>query len=120
MERKQIGVVGVDSAQLVICDPLYIDTEWENEEYDSDDTKAKFNFSYKACCEKTLSPDSAGQLFYRLGHPGVGVVSSTGWGDGLYPVYATYNKQGRIMKIEIDFEDSETTKYVEEMLMANG
>jgi len=35
--RKKIGVVGVDSGQVVICDPCYIDSEWDRkDEYDRD------------------------------------------------------------------------------------
>jgi hypothetical protein len=33
-EVKQIGSVGVDSGQLIICDPCYIDSEWEKEEFE--------------------------------------------------------------------------------------
>jgi hypothetical protein len=29
-----IGHVGVDSGQLIVCDPCYIDSEWEEEEFD--------------------------------------------------------------------------------------
>jgi len=29
----KIGVVGVDSGQLIICDPCYIDSEWKKEEF---------------------------------------------------------------------------------------
>ena len=29
---KKIGVVGVDSGQLMVCDPCYIDSEWEKED----------------------------------------------------------------------------------------
>ena len=29
-----LGYVGVDSGQLMICDPCYIDSEWEKEEFD--------------------------------------------------------------------------------------
>ena len=31
------------------------------------------------------------------------VVCSSGHGDGTYPVYAYYNEEGRIMKVEIKF-----------------
>jgi|LSQX01.1.fsa_nt_gb hypothetical protein len=31
MNRKRIGVVGVDSGQLLLIDPCYIDNEWERE-----------------------------------------------------------------------------------------
>lgn len=32
-EWKHIGMVGVDSGQLIVCDPCYIDSEWEYSEY---------------------------------------------------------------------------------------
>jgi hypothetical protein len=33
----KFGVVGVDSGQLMICDPCYIDSEWKEEDFDMDD-----------------------------------------------------------------------------------
>jgi len=30
---EQIGVVGVDSGMLTVCDPCYIDSEWKKEEF---------------------------------------------------------------------------------------
>jgi hypothetical protein len=30
----KIGEVGVDSGQLMVCDPCYIDSEWMQEEFD--------------------------------------------------------------------------------------
>ncbi|GIO10197.1 hypothetical protein J31TS6_62250 [Brevibacillus reuszeri] len=32
MERKLLGQVGVDSGQLVIIDPCYIESEWQGKE----------------------------------------------------------------------------------------
>ena len=125
-----IGVVGVDSGQLMVCDPCYIDGEWtkhklkyndmlkvvatgkeipsprklgknyENE-YENGLTYNKAiaqgilkhipeqktgEFSYDGCCKETN--DSYGQLNYKLGHAGAGVVFNSGFGDGCYPVYA--------------------------------
>ena len=31
-EIVELGVVGVDSGQLLICDPCYIDSEWKDED----------------------------------------------------------------------------------------
>lgn len=31
--KKEIGFVGVDSGQIVICDPCYIDSQWKKEEF---------------------------------------------------------------------------------------
>jgi len=34
MELEFIGHVGVDSGQLLLCDPCYIDSQWEKEDFD--------------------------------------------------------------------------------------
>jgi hypothetical protein len=105
-EVIQIGVVGVDSGQVLICDPCYIDSEWVIEDLELKQfkiKKAKNNFSYPACCEQTLTK-SYGQLNYKMGHAGIGVVSSSGWGDGCYPVYAIIDKKsGRVKELRIKF-----------------
>lgn len=52
--------------------------------------------------ELTANIKQAGQFNYKKGHPGLAVVFSSGMGDGVYPVYATYS-DNRITKIEIVF-----------------
>ena len=101
INEKQIGVCGVDSGQILLCDPCYIDSEWKKEDFD-DKKKSKNYFSYNACCKKTLTKNLAGQLNFKLGHAGAGVVVSSGYGDGVYPVYATY-EDGRIKSVRIEF-----------------
>jgi hypothetical protein len=140
-----IGYVGVDSGQIICCDPGYIDSEWVREEMrekcilthpngkketikrcskrwfelidDINSGKIKLeekidpknNFSYNACAEKTLKEPHYGQLNFAMGHAGVGVVFSSGIGDGLYPVYARIEDLDelgpRIMEIRIDMWD---------------
>lgn len=163
-KRKQIGVVGVDSGQLMVCDPCYIEGEWKHKArsgiefppgdlFESKDGKkwrcamhAGVNdergginlfqhfempieefggktpnellasgewkrvpkppvkpqeFSYNGCCTLTLGEESAGQMKYKAGHDGAGVAFASGYGDGVYPVFAHYNKDGRITKVEI-------------------
>lgn len=109
MKRIKIGEVGVDSGQLIICDPCYIDSEWKKEklEFTKDGfKKAKNNFSYPAVCNKTISLrkpiKEQGQLNYKLGHPGIAVAFPSGYGDGCYPIYGTFNDEGRCMLVEID------------------
>jgi hypothetical protein len=34
MATKLIGHVGVDSGQLLLCDPCYIDSQWEKEDFE--------------------------------------------------------------------------------------
>jgi hypothetical protein len=163
--KKQIGEVGVDSGQILICDPCYIDSQWKHEEFNiksryqhtdgtilthtfnSDggitnpeinfsrydniipkygkcmndmieqkevvklpdaDQPSKFPFSYNACCKKTCGNSENGQLNYEMGHPGVGVVASSGYGDGSYPVIADIDdKTGRVKSITVVFIDDD-------------
>ena len=94
MEKKKlIGVVGVDSGQVMICDPSY-----RNEHIE---IAAKAPQGYPPF---DLGEDSESvQLYFRAGHAGAGVVSRSGYGDGIYPVYATINDDGRVEKLEIYF-----------------
>ena len=99
-EEIKAGVVAVDSGSILITDPCYIDAEWVNEE---ESTKPKNNFSYPTCCEKTLG-GSFGQLNFKVGHPGVGVVTTSGYGDGTYPVFVKVEKEsGRVKEIRVEF-----------------
>lgn len=106
MKKKLLGYVGVDSGQLMICDPCYIGSEWdEKEDFEPNkDIKEREkmigNFSYGGCAETTLSKNNY-QLNFKKGHTGAGVVFCSGYGDGHYPVYGTFNKEGRCMKVEI-------------------
>ena len=80
-------------------------------------------FSYQGCCEATMADEQCGQLNYRRGHPGAGVVFSSGMGDGVYNVYVRYADMGdwgrrvaeaRIVMIGKD-EEEETKKFMEEV-----
>ena len=88
--KKLIGRFGVDSGQAMVGDPCYLDA-WNQES----------DFNYERACEATIKKE-----YGVLGH-GKSVVFSTGYGDGLYPVYAEINDEGRIEKITIDFVGSE-------------
>lgn len=121
VEFKQVGVVGVDSGQVMVCDPCYIDSEWEEEELNIlprfDDKPggapftfgpAKHSFSYsKIVYEKDHAHLPYAQMHYKHGHPGVAVAVDTGFGDGSYPVYAMFSNEpdctGRVMGLFIDF-----------------
>lgn len=142
---KLLGVVGVDSGQLMVTDPCYIDSEWQVQpvqasqaptdvetgrmckhredlvrfdgeadglEGTADQTIASgrlietpnqvegpFPYSYRGACNATRA-DGFGELTYRKGHVGAGVVFLTAWGDGSYPVYGELI-DGRIVRIYI-------------------
>lgn len=164
-----LGVVGVDSGQLVICDPGYLEDEYDREDENTslhpvyqhkdgskwqfcdthfgvkpsspdvkpfpgkfdqvikkygkspteliksgDFVKVKPNpegrgkFSYNGICRTTLETENqGGQLYYKMGHAGAGVAFSTGFGDGVYNVYAelveTKDYGERVSKVWVEF-----------------
>ncbi len=149
----QVGVVGVDSGQLMICDPSYIESEFITPEPDGNSDHAhviyqhedgtywqycymgekpsydyvmpfpgkyseaiqkygaspndlieqkkfkktnldptphipKGEFSYRGICKARSNQNQVGQLNFKLGHEGVAVAFSSGFGDGIYEVFA--------------------------------
>ena len=94
-----IGSFAVDSGQAMVGDPCYLDG-WEpwNDKSEKFDNyiNHKGKYSYLGACEATLTKG-----YGSLGNSAV--VFSTGYGDGLYPVYAEIDDDGRVVKIVIDF-----------------
>lgn len=86
----KIGECGVDSGQIMIVDPCYVLVD--------DDREEKNGYTYRELLEEWNKVD------WRPLHLNVqdGVVVSSGYGDGLYPVYAKY-KDGRVSAVKIDF-----------------
>jgi len=89
---KRIGVIGVDSGQVVVTDPSYIGAKNGIPSYD--------NISKVSLAGKN-------QLKNKTGIK-LAVVSSSGLGDGVYPVYAVTGKAGkfgdRVKALVVDFE----------------
>lgn len=104
---KLIGYVAVDSGQVIISDPGSLGM-WGKEGYGE---ASAGHFSYGGACATTLGEGHAGQLNYPAGQAGVAVVSSSGYGDGFYPVYAHYEETEdwgkRIARLEIVFIEDE-------------
>ena len=74
-------------------------------EVDFENKKDDKSYSYSGACHQTLQNENQGG---ELGN-GLGVVFSTGIGDGSYPVYAYLGEIDgfgeRVLKVEIDFND---------------
>jgi|TARA_B100000902_G_scaffold131371_1_gene130226 hypothetical protein len=83
-----IGHCGVDSGQILLIDPCYV----YKDEFDPDNPTGG---DYDECCRITLS-EGAGQTE-------LGVVTSSGYGDGVYPVYAEKDGNGRVKQVTILF-----------------
>lgn len=83
---RRVGGVGVDSGQVGI-----FDSQLKIGFGDSDEAET----FYGTCCDITLNRhEQSGTVFGR------GVVSSSGFGDGFYPVYARV-KKGRVSAIRV-------------------
>ena len=116
--RYKVGEVGVDAGMVMVGDPCYLSDygkksadgfEWVESEVDAQKSTKKFDYSYSGACAATLSDDSAGEL----GRASAVAVSS-GYGDGVYPVYAHYNHEGRISKLEVVFVAEDDEEYENE------
>lgn len=117
IEVVLLGHVAVDSGQLMITDPCYINGEWDPDITGIDDvfgeeSSPQVVAGQKSIEEKNLPPYSYigamrttlstgyGELAFTKGHAGAGVVFATAWGDGIYPVYGEMH-DGRIIRVYI-------------------
>lgn len=100
--RVHVGNVAVDSGQVMVGDPCYLG-DWKDNDFSEEAVATGAStYDYAGACAQTLSGKRAGEL----GNASA-VVSATAWGDGVYPVYATYDQDGRIVKLEVLFDDEE-------------
>lgn len=120
--KKHIGDIGVDSGQLMITDPCYVkqfDSQ-ENANFDdslpegidlnSHHTEEPINnypYTYGGACAASCNKYSAAVLTSPNGFSGVGACFSTGYGDGMYPVYVEYNSDGRVKSVTVEFMEDE-------------
>jgi hypothetical protein len=104
MTTTLIGRFAVDSGQAMIGDPCYLEEwkPWQSDEIAFDEHHNKVGeYGYLGACNATLTK-GYGEL-----NAGSSVVFNTGYGDGVYPVYAELDEDGRIVKITVNFIDEE-------------
>lgn len=92
-ERLQVGQVAIDSGMLLMADPSY----WLPQAQ-VDEIVTRMNGRTMVAAMPMLSREDKALMR--------GVAAVTGWGDGIYNVYATY-KDGRIAKLEVVFIEEE-------------
>jgi hypothetical protein len=96
---EYIGSFAVDSGQAMVGDPCYLD-QWKTNEGEEWKLEGKVGqYSYQGASATTL--ENTGTMVLGSNQA---VAFSTGWGDGLYPVWAKFNDEGRVVKVVIDFE----------------
>ena len=87
MKKQLLGGTGVDSGQLLITDPCYVEMSGPNKGITYDDMICNGN--------------DPKQIINKFGAE-VGLVLPTLHGDGFYEVKGNYNKHGRITSITIN------------------
>ena len=90
--EKQIGSTCVDSGTICITDPCYVTgNQYSDKEYDS-------------LCDRMYSKDNNSNNHTSLfDNPTLGIVHHTRYGDGVYPIIATYDRDDMVVSIRIDF-----------------
>ena len=101
---QEIGEIGVDAGLCWLGDPCYV--------FHKEDTPIEIGNNWDGFCNTIKDKGMFGniqhaQFNYDMGHPGLGVCVSTGYGDGCYPVLAKFNSEGRIAEVKIKFIDEE-------------
>lgn len=99
---------GVDSGQFGFFDLQYFLDHEDEREYGVEGF-------YKDCCDQTYSETDRNQRAGVVGN--AGVVSSSGFGDGSYDVFAATNEDGVVVALRVDYitddetEDEEYDEY---------
>lgn len=111
-QRRQVGVVHVDSAAVIVTDPSYVsrfaqdfDLSVDLNELSTREPRAEgYPYSIGGAWEGRCNTHGAGQMVHVDGRPGAGVVVQSGFGDGEYPVFAEYDEEtDRVARLVVEF-----------------
>jgi len=91
-----IGHVWIETGQIMLSDPSYVEFGAQRQE----------RWSYVDACDASTSELGAAIIGtdHRGDAEGLGAVCSTGDGDGIYPVFVTYDAEGRTKELCVRFE----------------
>ncbi len=89
MERTMLGWITVDSGQIFITDPCYLN-RWVPGDYRAED-------------DNSYHRVTSFMLDNSFGEVESGVVVGP-FDDGAYPVFAVEDEQGRLLRVEIAFD----------------
>ena len=102
---KKVGKVSVDAGILWLGDPCYIMHPWNGIPKDVGKSWDEFVeiLSEKEKKSKAKDVETGLQFNHDGGYEGLGVVVSTGYGDGIYDVFVKNDDDGRIAEVKIVF-----------------
>ncbi|MGH7974862.1 MAG: DUF4241 domain-containing protein [bacterium] len=97
-EWEKVGEVGVDAGMIWIGDPCYVVSKDASDVFPS----------WKKFCAELFKGDDSGcpqtkQWNYKMGHAGLGVSVSSGYGDGTYDVFVKRTHDGHIAEAKVVF-----------------
>jgi hypothetical protein len=112
---EQVGILPVDSGQMMFVDPCYVLPDERDFKGGGLEKSGAPEFSKDQCplgytelidCwdydsnQRVLKIPTriSGNSFYP------GIVTSTGYGDGVYPIYIKKNGEGRVVGVFVDFD----------------
>ena len=100
LDLEYAGSIAIDSGQAMVGDPCYLHN-WDTSTNDDD-------MSDKRIGEYSYNGVSATTIKNNFGTVGIhkAVAFSTGYGDGVYPVYVKLNEDNRVSMVIIDFEEN--------------
>ena len=106
----RVGSVMVDSGQVMVGDPCYLDDFKTHTQCDEirrgglalgpADCKPPYAYSYEGASQATCSEEMFGELA-----GGMACSVSSGYGDGTYPVYAEKDRNGRVVALHVYFDE---------------
>jgi hypothetical protein len=92
-KKELVGHITVDSGGILVCDPCYL-------------CEDSLGMSMMEWYDKCYCGHEDPTEEIKMGGFATSLVSHSGFGDGTYPVYATY-VDGRVASLEIRFIESQ-------------
>jgi hypothetical protein len=129
MEKVLLGHCPVDSGQILMVDPCYADEGFDYEAVCCSHTVGhvgEASKEHRHAVTGDLITDWGGHSYHNgyggetqamSGVRGNGVVTGTGWGDGVYPVYG-FVEDGRVMGVYIEFDTDKARDIAETLGIA--
>ena len=98
--EKQVGTTCVDSGTIVITDPCYVMNDCKES-----DCKCNNHLDYDDFCTRYGKALEKGRDYVPLSNSNeaLGTIHSTRYGDGIYPIIATYDNKDMVVSIRVDF-----------------